>query len=343
MYPDETESLHQGARVEKPINKDLGWEKSVQTNIGLDLYALNRRLNFSFDYYKKVTDGLLTTDSPVLSTGYYLAPSINGGTVENSGLEFALGYGDKIGGLKYNVSVNLSTLKNEVTELVNDTPIRGAAVRGYDLTWFEEGKPLWYFKGYKTEGIDPQTGAIKVVDVNKDGEITAADITEIGDPHPDLLYGASINLEYRNFDFNLFMQGVKGNDVFMGWFRSDRPLTNKPKYFYTDRWTTPGQKASMPKPENESDYLYRSDLMIGDGSYMRIKQIQLGYTLPTNVVGLVGFERARVYVSLDDYFTFTSYKGMDPEAGSNSDNRLGIDRGLYPLTKKVMFGLSVTF
>lgn len=343
MYPDETESLHQGARVEKPINKDLGWEKSVQTNIGLDLYALNRRLNFSFDYYKKVTDGLLTTDSPVLSTGYYMAPSINGGTVENSGLEFALGYGDKIGGLKYNVSVNLSTLKNEVTELVNDTPIRGAAVRGYDLTWFEEGKPLWYFKGYKTEGIDPQTGAIKVVDVNKDGEITAADITEIGDPHPDLLYGASINLEYRNFDFNLFMQGVKGNDVFMGWFRSDRPLTNKPKYFYTDRWTTPGQKASMPKPENESDYLYRSDLMIGDGSYMRIKQIQLGYTLPTNVVGLIGFERARVYVSLDDYFTFTSYKGMDPEAGSNSDNRLGIDRGLYPLTKKVMFGLSVTF
>ncbi len=344
MYPDEGETLHQGARVEKPINKDLGWEKSVQTNIGLDLYALNRRLNFSFDYYTKVTEGLLTTDSPVLSSGYYRAPSINGGTVENSGLEFALGYGDKTaGGLKYNVSVNLSTLKNKVTDLVNDTPIRGAAVRGYDLTWFEEDKPLWYFKGYKTNGIDPQTGEVIVVDVNKDGEITAADITEIGDPHPDLLYGASLSLEYKNFDFNLFMQGVQGNDVFMGWFRSDRPLTNKPRYFYTDRWTTAGQKASMPKPENESDYVYRSDLMIGDGSYMRIKQIQLGYTVPGKVVNLVGLERARVYVSLDDYFTFTSYKGMDPEAGSNNDNRLGIDRGLYPLTKKVMFGLSVTF
>lgn len=344
MYPDEGETLHQGARVEKPINKDLGWEKSVQTNIGLDLYALNRRLNFSFDYYTKVTEGLLTTDSPVLSSGYYRAPSINGGTVENSGLEFALGYGDKTaGGLKYNVSVNLSTLKNKVTDLVNDTPIRGAAVRGYDLTWFEEDKPLWYFKGYKTNGIDPQTGEVIVVDVNKDGEITAADITEIGDPHPDLIYGASLSLEYKNFDFNLFMQGVQGNDVFMGWFRSDRPLTNKPRYFYTDRWTTAGQKASMPKPENESDYVYRSDLMIGDGSYMRIKQIQLGYTVPGKVVNLVGLERARVYVSLDDYFTFTSYKGMDPEAGSNNDNRLGIDRGLYPLTKKVMFGLSVTF
>ncbi len=344
MYPAEDESLSQGVRIEKPINPDLGWEKSEQTNIGLDFYALRSRLSFSFDYYKKVTEGLLTLDSPVLSTGYYGVPSINGGNVENSGLEFALGYSDKTaGGLKYSVNVNLSTLKNEVTDLVNDTPIQGAALRGYNLTWFEEGKPLWYFRGYKTEGINPANGEIIVADVSGDGEITAADITEIGDPHPDLLYGASLSLEYKNFDFNLFMQGIQGNDVFMGWYRSDRPLSNKPRYFYTDRWTTAGQGASMPKPDNESDYLYRSDLMIGDGSYLRIKQIQLGYSFPSNVVNVVGLERARIYVSLDDYFTFTKYEGMDPEAGSNDDNRLGIDRGLYPLTKKVMFGINVTF
>ena len=344
MYPAEDESLSQGVRIEKPINPDLGWEKSEQTNIGLDFYALRSRLSFSFDYYKKVTEGLLTLDSPVLSTGYYGVPSINGGNVENSGLEFALGYSDKTaGGLKYSVNVNLSTLKNEVTDLVNDTPIQGAALRGYNLTWFEEGKPLWYFRGYKTEGINPANGEIIVADVSGDGEITAADITEIGDPHPDLLYGASLSLEYKNFDFNLFMQGIQGNDVFMGWYRSDRPLSNKPRYFYTDRWTTAGQGASMPKPDNESDYLYRSDLMIGDGSYLRIKQIQLGYSFPSNVVNVVGLERTRIYVSLDDYFTFTKYEGMDPEAGSNDDNRLGIDRGLYPLTKKVMFGINVTF
>lgn len=344
MYPGEDESLNQGVRIEKPINPNLGWEKSEQTNIGLDLYSLDSRLSFSFDYYKKVTEGLLTDDSPVLSTGYYGVPSINGGTVENSGLEFSLGFGDQTpGGLKYNFSVNLSTLKNEVTDLVNDTPIQGAALRGYDLTWFEEGKPLWYFRGYKTDGIDPQTGEVRVVDVSGDGEISAADITEIGDPHPDLLYGASVSLEYMNFDFNLFMQGVQGNDVFMGWYRTDRPTTNKPRYFYTDRWTTPGQSASMPAPDNESDYIYRSDLMVGDGSYLRIKQIQLGYTLPRDIVSVAGLERARLYVSLDDYFTFTKYKGMDPEAGSSEDQRLGIDRGLYPLTKKVMFGISVTF
>ncbi|MCA1745999.1 MAG: SusC/RagA family protein, partial [Bacteroidales bacterium] len=101
--------------------------------------------------------------------------------------------------------------------------------------------------------------------------------------------------------------------------------------------------ASMPAANNESDYIYRSDLMIGDGSYLRIKQIQLGYTIPRDVVTIAGVERARIYVSLDDYFTFTKYEGMDPEAGSSDDQRLGIDRGLYPLTKKVMFGLSVTF
>lgn len=344
MYPGENELLNQGVRIEKPVNPNLGWEKSQQTNIGLDLYSLGSRLSFSFDYYKKITEGLLTDDSPVLSTGYYGVPSINGGTVENSGLEFVLSYGDRTsGGLKYDVSVNLTTLKNEVTDLVNETPIQGATLRGYNLTWFEKGKPLWYFRGYKTDGIDPQTGEVRVVDVSGDGEITAADITEIGDPHPDLLYGASVNLEYKNFDFNVFMQGVKGNDVFMGWYRTDRPTTNKPKYFFTDRWTTPGKSASMPAPDNESDYIYRSDLMIGDGSYMRIKQIQLGYTIPRYLISVTGLERARLYVSLDDYFTFTKYKGMDPEAGSGGDQRLGIDRGLYPLTKKVMFGFSVTF
>ncbi len=344
MHPNESEDLVQGARIEKPVNTHLSWEKSIQTDIGLDLYALSSRLIFSFDYYKKITDGLLTDDSPVLSTGYYGVPSINGGTVENSGLEFMLSYGDKTStGFTYNFAANLSTLKNNVTEMVNDAPIRGSLLRGYDLTWFEKGNPLWYFRGYKTDGIDPQTGEVIVVDVDGDGEITSADITNIGDPHPNLMYGGTINLGYKNFDFNVFLQGVSGNDVFMGWYRSDRPTTNKPAYFFTDRWTGPGSKASMPKPDNESDYIYRSDLMIGDGSFMRVKQIQLGYTLPELAINNFSLERARVYVSLDDYFTFTKYKGLDPEVGSSSDNRQGIDRGLYPLTKKFMFGLSVVF
>ncbi len=344
MYPNEDEVLGQGSRVDSPTNPDLLWEKSDQTNVGVDMRAFSSRFSFSMDYYKKRTEGLIKTLTLPGSYGNYNSPSSNLGTVENSGFEFEAGWRNTTSfGLKYSVNLNLSTLKNEVTEVLDNTPQPGANVRGYDMTWFEQGQPIWYFKGYKTNGIDPETGAPNVVDVSGDGEITAADQTYIGDPHPDLLYGATINLEYKNFDFSLFMQGMSGNDVFMAWFRTDRKMTNKPKFFFEDRWTPTNTNASMPKPDNGSDYLYRSDLVVQDASYMRIKQLQLGYTIPTNVVSSIGLSRVRAFVSLDDYFTFTKYKGMDPEAGSGEDNRQGIDKGLYPTTKKFMFGLSVNF
>ncbi|MCT4644069.1 MAG: TonB-dependent receptor, partial [Carboxylicivirga sp.] len=296
------------------------------------------------DYYEKLTDGLIKPNKMAPSAGFGEDVSANLGTVKNSGLEFELGWRNTTSfGLKYGVNFNISTLKNEVTEVLDDTPQPGANVRGYNMTWFEEGYPIYYFKGYKTSGIDPETGEPMVVDVNKDGSITPADQTNIGDPHPDLLYGATFNMEYKNFDFNMFMQGMSGNDVFMAWFRTDRKLTNKPSFFFTDRWTGPGDNASMPAPNNTSDYIYRSDLVVQDASYMRIKQIQLGYTLPKSLTQKIKLQRVRAFVSLDDYFTFTKYEGMDPEAGSNEDNRQGIDKGLYPTTKKVMFGLNVNF
>ena len=344
MYPNESEALVQGARIQSPTNGAMGWERSEQTNIGVDLRAFASKLTFTVDYYMKETQDLVF--NPILqgSMGVYQYPSDNIGSVENKGWEFETGYRNQTsGGLKYGINLNLSTLKNEVTYVRNNTTVPGANVRGYDMTWFEQGQPIWYFKGFKTAGIDPATGEPIVVDVNGDGEISASDQTNIGDPHPDLLYGATVNLEYRNFDFNLFMQGMAGNEVFMAWFRTDRKLSNKPAFFFDDRWTAPGDNASMPKADNTSDYLYRSDLVVQDASYMRIKQIQLGYTLPKSLTSNWGLERVRAYMSLDDYFTFTKYKGMDPEAGSSEDNRQGIDKGLYPTTKKVMFGLNVSF
>jgi TonB-linked SusC/RagA family outer membrane protein len=343
-YPNEGEVLSGGSRSPRPTNPGLGWETSEQTNLGLDMRAIDSKLSFSVDYYVKLTDGLIKPNKMAPSAGFGEDVSANLGTVKNSGFEFELGWRNTTSfGLKYGVNLNLSTLKNEVTEVMDDTPQPGANVRGYSMTWFEEGYPIYYFKGYKTAGIDPATGEPIVVDVNKDGEITALDQTNIGDPHPDLLYGATFNMEYKNFDFNLFMQGMSGNDVFMAWFRTDRKLSNKPSFFYTDRWTGPGDNASMPKPDNTSDYIYRSDLVVQDASYMRIKQIQLGYTLPKSVSEKIKLQRVRAFVSLDDFFTFTKYEGMDPEAGSSEDNRQGIDKGLYPTTKKVMFGLNVNF
>jgi len=342
QYPDASDSYQSGAEIDKLINKDLRWEKTEQLDLGLDLRAFSGKLNFSMDYYHKVTKDLIVNGTGPLSVGNEY-PFVNGGDVTNKGFDFELGYRNNDKAFKYSVNVNLSTQDNEVTNLAVDVPVSGDNLRGYNLTWFEEGYPIWYFKGYKTNGIDKATGDPIVVDVNKDGEITAADQTYIGDPHADFMYGATFNAKYKGFDLNLFLQGSQGNDVFMGWFRSDRPFSNKPKFMYDNRWTPTNTNASRPAANNTSDFVYRSDLMVSDGSYLRIKQIQLGYTLPKSTLQKIGFDNARVFVSMDDFFTFTGYKGLDPEAGSSGDSRQGVDRGIYPIAGKVIFGFSVNF
>ncbi|HYX06540.1 MAG TPA: TonB-dependent receptor [Bacteroidales bacterium] len=341
-YPDGTDSYQSGARIEKLPNPDLVWERTEMTDIGVDLGFFNNRLTFSADYYNKLTKDLIAGGTGPFSVGNNY-PNVNAGDVQNKGWDFELGYRNYSHDLKYGVNVNLSTNKNEVTSLKVDAPVRGDNLRGYDLTWFEEGYPIWYFKGYKTNGIDEATGDPIVVDVNGDGVITPDDQTYIGDPHPDLIFGANVYLEYKSFDFKVFVQGTSGNDIFMGWFRTDRPLSNKPAYFYEDRWTSDHTSASFPAANNVSDYIYRSDLMVADGSYLRVKQIQLGYTVPADLTAKVGVSSLRAFVSLDNYFTITGYKGLDPEAGSSNDQRQGVDRGIYPAAGIFLFGLSVNF
>ncbi|WP_461631402.1 SusC/RagA family TonB-linked outer membrane protein [Labilibaculum euxinus] len=341
QYPGTDDVYQPGAEIDKLTNPNLKWETTEQLDLGLDLRSLNGKLSFSMDYYNKKTKDLIFVKQGPLSVGNEF-PFANAGTVTNKGFDFELGYRNNDNEFKYSVNLNLSTQDNEVTKQAG-SPIVGDNLRGHDLTWFEKGYPIWYFKGYKTNGIDKTTGAPIVVDVNKDGEISAADQTYIGDPHADFLYGATFNAQYKGFDFNLFIQGSEGNDVFMGWFRSDRPFSNKPKFMYDNRWTPTHTNASRPAADNTSDYVYRSDLMVSDGSYMRIKQIQLGYTLPKSTTQKAGIDRARVFVSLDDFFTFTDYEGLDPEAGSSEVTRQGVDRGIYPISGKVIFGLSVNF
>ncbi|MDK2842808.1 MAG: TonB-dependent starch-binding outer membrane protein SusC [Anaerophaga sp.] len=343
FYPTASEDGYfSGSQMDKLVNEDLKWERTEQLSVGADMRLFNRKVNFSVDYYDKVTKDLIVLAMLPLSGGANM-PFVNGGDVSNSGFEFELGYNDQFGDFNLSVNANLSTLKNEVTSLDQDAPIAGANVRGYNLTWFEEGEPIWYFNGYKTDGINEETGMPNIVDVSKDGEITSADLTKIGDPHPDLLYGASINAGYKNFDLRLFLQGSKGNDIYTAWYRPDRATTNKPKYFYTDRWTPSNTNASMPKANGTSEHIYRSDLMVQDGSYMRIKQIQLGYSLPKTLIQNWGISKTRLFISLDDFFTFTDYEGLDPEAGSTNTQSLGIDRGVYPIPRKMIFGISVNF
>lgn len=328
-------------------NPSLKWERSEQTDIGLDLRAFSGRLNFGADWYEKTTRDLIIPNGNIIappSLGQTVG-AINGGTVTNQGFEFELGWNDSTdGGFSYAVNLNMSTLKNNVSKVIVPAPLVGAGApsNGDGITRFEEGHPVWYFYGYETDGIDSDTGAPIFVDTDGNGEITANDKTKIGSPHPDLIYGGNIALGYKNFDFNVMLQGVSGNEIVATYHQASRPFTNKPVEWFNNRWTQPGDNASMPGAANAID-AYQSDLVVEDGSYMRIKQLQLGYTFAEELMESIHIDKLRIYVSMDNYFTFTGFSGLDPEAGSFSDNSIGVDRGFYPIPREIMFGLSVNF
>jgi TonB-linked SusC/RagA family outer membrane protein len=357
-YPNDAGQFVSGGWIRALTNSDLKWETSQQTDFGFDARFLDNKVSLTFDYFNRETKDLISIGGPLYSAGNGPAPT-NLGTVSNKGAEIEIGYRNNDNAFKYGASVNVSFLKNEVTKLNVPTPIDGLGVRNRALTRFDVGEPLWFFRGYKTDGIlndaaETKTyndtygttftvGDLKVVDASGDKKIDANDITKIGDPNPKMIFGGNVYASYKNVDFNLSFQGTQGNDLYMGWFREDRAGSNKPAYFFEDRWTPTNTNASMPKANNSSLYLYNGDKMIADGTYLRIKQLQVGYTIPKSVVSQIGLGSVRAYVSLDDYFTFTKYKGYDPEVGSNDNTLQGLDRGRYPNAAKMVFGLSVNF
>jgi len=331
---------------------------------GFDLRFFNDKMGFSVDYYNKKTIDLLTISSPPLSVGNY-APFANAGDVVNRGFEFEVNVRDYESAFTYDVSLNVATLHNEVTylnPLLDFQPGTNIGTGWYSATAMEEGLPIWYFRGFETAGIfqnqaeidayktehqglpgyDPVAGDPIVVDVNGDGMINEDDMTDIGNPHPDIILGMNINFTYKNFDFNTFLQGSFGNDIIMGWNRIDRATSNRPQSFFDDRWTGDGSTNDWFRANSTNPYAYNSDLMVFSGDYVRFKQIQLGYTLPESLVNKLRLKKLRCYVSLDDFITITNYPGMDPEAGSRNNNSQGIDRGVYPVAKKVILGLQLS-
>jgi TonB-linked SusC/RagA family outer membrane protein len=365
LYPDGSGGLLVGAAPTSLAYPQLTWETSEQFDIGADFAFLNNKLNLTVDYYKKTTKDLLTGGNAPIFAGNTLR-TVNAGTVENRGLEIELGYKNKLRntGFSYDVSVNFTTLDNKVTYLDPNSPILyGAGIgTGWSATAMQVGDPIWYFNGYKTQGIfqnaaevssylnktgitgyTPKPGEPIVVDVNGDRQISPADMTNIGSPHPDYMYGGRLNLAYKGLDFLVFVQGQIGNEILMGFNRTDRSTANKPLFFYTNRWTGEGSTNTWFASNTADPYIYNSDLMIFDGSFARIRQLQLGYTLPKSVLDKLKFKNARVYISLDDFFTFTKYPGVDPEGGSNGGSSIAIDRGGYPIPRKAVAGLTFTF
>ncbi|MGM9753133.1 MAG: SusC/RagA family TonB-linked outer membrane protein, partial [Candidatus Cryptobacteroides sp.] len=325
-------------------NKQLKWETAEQTNLGIDARMLQGRLTASADWFSKETKDLIVTGiTPSTVVGNTASP-VNAGNIVNSGLEFELGYQDRVGEFNYGIRGNISTLKNKVTYIHPTlSAIDGSTFHTYGaLTRFEVGKPAWYFYGYEFEGIDPETGNPLFKDRNDDGAITDEDKTEIGKGMADITYGITLTAAYKGFDFIIFGTGAAGNDIYSCLNRADYTL-NKLTYFTENRWKESNKSGTMPKAgAADIDKYFISSAAVFDGSYFKIKQIQLGYNFPQQLLSKAKISSLRVYASLDDFFVFTSYPGFDPEV-TGGGNALGVDKGNYPTSKKIVAGLTITF
>ena len=352
--------FYPGSTVASAANNALRWEKQIQANIGFDITLFNR-INLSADYFQKEVDGLLFTPSASLYLGTVPIPTANIGSTKSAGFDITLGYNGNIGKkFKLNTTVTFTTARNEVTATNDDGTAR--ILGGYyfngqsqSVTVFEKGQTPGYFYGYKTNGLfqsaeeiskaptqnGAQPGDIRFVDMNGDGVINAQDQTKIGDPFPDFTMGWNVTLEYKGFDFNAFTYASVGNDVYRAYERNAN-YTNKARDVLA-RWTGPGSTNDARYPRysftDGNSNIRVSDRYVEDGSFIKVKNLQLGYTLPSSVTGKV-FSRARVYVQVRNAFIITKYTGFDPEIpGGILDT--GVDRGAYPQPRTYSIGLDI--
>ena len=336
-----------GIRPSKVLpNPSIKWETSRQVDLGLDLRMFKNRLTFSVDWYNKNTHDLLTRTTAPGNTGAEYV-YVNAGLVNNHGTEFELGWKDTIGDFSYGIDANLSTVHNKVVKGTSADRVPGQKIwSSYDVTYFEEGYPLWYLRTFMVDHVDQATGAAVYKDFDNDGEITADDRDFAGSGIPDFTYGLTINLAYKGFDFLVLGAGSQGAELLYAVTRADALQQNTLRTFYADAWKNASSTGyKYPKPDVNDKFYRTSNMRVYDASFFKIKQIQLGYTLPRNLTKKIAISSLRAYVSLDDWFTFTKYPGLDPEtshAGSSASG-LGVDYGSYPISKKLVFGVNVSF
>lgn len=334
-------------------NPGVQWETTTQTNIGMDAGLFDNRLSFVIDLYrKKTTDMLLQVPQPA-TAGDAAFPYVNIGSMMNEGIEVGINYTDVVGDLYYDVGINASHNSNEVLGLSGDQEFISS-----DPARTQVGHPVSAYYGYIIDGIfqteeevenhadqtQKAVGRWKYRDLNNDGVIDPEDRTFIGNPHPDLSYGLSSQFGYKGFDLSIFVQGTLGNDIYHAaksyqdfWFflnnRSTRIL---------DTWTPQNRDAELPEvnatnPNNEATK--PSTYFVEDGSYLRLKNLQLGYSFSGGLVP--GTDGVRVYLQAKNLLTITGYSGIDPEVGGG-DLRLGVDSNHYPLARTFTFGVNVT-
>lgn len=358
-----SESVINGVKASCLANPDLRWEESEQVDFGLDFGFFNNALTFTADYYKKTTNGMLMTMNIPSYVGE-TKPIGNVGKMENSGLEMEISYKFNVSDWNFRIAGNATYLKNKLIEYGNDSgwanldSFQGAGT----ISRAQNGMPFPYFYGYKTDGvfqnyseinsyknangelIQPNAvpGDVRFVDVDGNGTITEDDRTCIGKGMPDWTFGLNFNASWKNFDFSMMWQGTAGNDIFDATRRTDISASNLPSWML-ERWTGEGTSNRVPRfVVGDNVNWQSSDLYVYDGSYIRLKNIQLGYTLPKNLTSKVFVSSLRVYVAAENLLTFTKYHGFDPEISSGGTS-LGIDYGVYPQARVFTIGANLSF
>lgn len=351
-----------GAGVTSVGNPELMWETSRQFDVGLDLSFFNNSLDFVVDYFVKNIDNMLMQEPQPTTLGLISYPYANVGSMKNEGWEFGINYRKGFGDWFLTASANISTYRNKVKSLGNGDAIYGYAYNKNVVTKTEVGKPVGYFYGYVTNGIfqnaeqvegSPQRetavpGDVRYKDLNNDDVIDDNDRTMIGSPWPDFVYGITLGAAWKGFDFNLFIQGSQGNDVMnmtLLDFESGTGYMNARSDYLSRAWSGEGSTDRYHRiSARQEGNLLVSDYFLEDGSYARIKNIQLGYDFCNRVIKKNKIiSQCRLYLSAQNLFTFTNYSGLDPEIGSSNATVNGIDSGFYPQARVWTVGLNLKF
>ncbi len=349
-----------GATIASFKNDDLRWEEQAQLNAGFDIRFFNNKFSFSGDYFRKDISGLLFTPTLSLYLGTASLPTANIGTTTTSGVDMNLGYTDQLS-KNFRITTNITFTKatNLVTETNNGLITGGGYGIPYQsVTRFEKDKAPGYFYGFKTDGLfqtqadvakhasqpGAQPGDIRFVDVNGDGKIDGDDRTDIGNPFPDFTLGWNLSLEYKGFDFNSFVYASVGNEVYRAYERN-LAMTNKFRSVL-GRWTGSGSTNDATTPRytfvDANNNTRASDRYVEDGSFIKVKNLQLGYNFSSAALRKANISRLRIYAQARNAFTLTKYTGFDPEiSGGIFDT--GIDRGAYPQARSFAIGLDLKF
>ena len=364
-----------GAAPLFPANENIQWETTTTTNFAIDLGLFEDRLSFTAEYYIKESDDILLEKPLPLSAGYPENPPFNVGKVNNYGLELAATYRQNVGKLTYTIGANFSTLSNEVIDLGGSPPIPSTFdVGGFFPNSTRVGFPISAFYGYVADGIfqnqgevdkhATQEGAvpgdIRFRDLDDNGVINGEDREVIGNPLPDYAFGLNAQFSYLGFDLSFLVQGVYGNDIYNATrinLENFSDFGNKHNYII-GRWTGEGTSDRVPRlvwTDPNNNFGRSSSYFVEDGSYVRLKNVQLGYNLPGSLLERVGITQARVYVSGENLITLTRYSGYDPEIGSvpgtggqGTDESFrsfnnGVDIGNYPIARSFTVGVNFGF